>query len=107
MIDKLIQQVIGGAKAAAIRWLKSKIPALITIRRDPRRSLREREKRQVFIRDGGKCRYCGRDTSNYPHYDHVYPWSAGGETSVANTVLSCPECNMKKGDTIGIWPVAL
>lgn len=105
MIDKLIQQMIGGAKAAAIRWLKSKVPALITITRDPRRSLSEREKRQVFIRDRGKCRYCGEFVEYKNAFmDHVYAWSRGGETTVENTVLSCRQCNLRKGDRVGIWP---
>jgi len=108
MIDNLIRQMIGGAKAAAIRWLKSKIPALITVTRDPRRSLSEREKRQVFSRDRGKCRYCGRDTLMQEcEIDHVWPWARGGETTIENSVVSCRSCNHHKRDKTGIWPLPL
>ena len=61
--------------------------------------LRER----IINRDKGMCRCCG--TTNAPfHIDHVYPVSKGGETSSDNLVTSCVTCNLKKHDSIGMWP---
>lgn len=60
-------------------------------------------KTAVYERDGGRCRYCGK-TDPEMQYDHVYPLSKGGETSVSNLVLACRNCNKHKYNQIGIWP---
>jgi 5-methylcytosine-specific restriction endonuclease McrA len=55
--------------------------------------------REVFRRDGGRCRYCGDDLlSTFSRYwcatvDHVHPAAAGGGDDSANLVLACPACN--------------
>jgi len=53
----------------------------------------------VLMRDGFRCRYCGR-TAGEPevvlHVDHVVPLSAGGLTMENNLVASCAECNLGK-----------
>jgi 5-methylcytosine-specific restriction endonuclease McrA len=33
------------------------------------------------------------------HLDHLIPESRNGPTSLDNTVISCPPCNMAKGDS--------
>jgi len=53
-------------------------------------------KKNVLIRDGFKCAYCGC------HYgkltvDHITPRSRGGKTTFENCVSSCRSCNNKKG----------
>lgn len=60
-------------------------------------------RRDVLVRDGNRCRYCGEYVDKY-HLDHVYPESKGGETTVENLVIACPTCNHNKHATIGIWP---
>jgi len=50
-------------------------------------------------RQRGVCYYCGcsLDESGY-HIDHVMPLALGGGNAPENIVLSCPSCNLKKGD---------
>lgn len=54
----------------------------------------------VFLRDGFRCRYCGRsiDEGIVLHADHVVPESKGGPTTLANLVTSCMDCNWGKSD---------
>lgn len=53
----------------------------------------------VWNRDGGKCVYCG-STENL-HFDHIIPFSKGGDTSVENLQLLCRKCNLEKSNKIG------
>lgn len=55
----------------------------------------------VEARAGGACEYCRllqRATGVTFHIEHFLPQSQGGETSLGNLVLSCPGCNLAKGD---------
>lgn len=54
-------------------------------------------KKNVIIRDGFKCAYCGLESKNLT-IDHILPKSRGGESSFENTVASCKPCNAKKGN---------
>lgn len=57
-------------------------------------------RRQVLLRDGYRCRYCGtrvEDGDWYFHIDHVTPISQGGKNGMDNLVTACPSCNLKKG----------
>ena len=48
-----------------------------------------------------KCAYCGRrydDEKTKKTMDHVVPKSKGGETSLANIIICCQNCNVKKGN---------
>lgn len=54
-------------------------------------------KAAVSKRDGEKCRYCGSERGPF-HYDHVFPWSRGGDHKVDNLVIACQTCNLKKRD---------
>jgi len=57
------------------------------------RALRKR----VFLRDGGRCRYCGDEVALLgAHIDHVVPRAAYGTNALPNLALSCPRCNMEK-----------
>lgn len=65
-------------------------------------------KRDLFLAQGGKCFFCGRymkafpwDVTNPNGYtrDHFYPKSRKVLIPQReNAVLSCQECNTKKGD---------
>jgi 5-methylcytosine-specific restriction endonuclease McrA len=77
-----------------------RLPAVIRLTRYiKKRTLIIKFSRQnVYIRDGGRCQYCGslfseRDLT----YDHVVPRSKGGETEWTNVVTCCTRCNLKKG----------
>lgn len=53
----------------------------------------------VWNRDKGKCVYCG-STENL-HFDHIIPFSKGGDTSIENLQLLCRKCNLEKSNKIG------
>ncbi|MFD0689399.1 HNH endonuclease [Actinomadura fibrosa] len=52
-------------------------------------------KRGVYLRDRGRCGYCGQRGNTI---DHVHPQSRGGGNTWENTVLACGRCNNRKGD---------
>ena len=55
-------------------------------------------RKNVYIRDGGRCMYCGRKVSlNDFTFDHVISRTAGGRTWWDNIVVSCFRCNGQKG----------
>ena len=60
-------------------------------------------KRNLLVRDGFKCQYCGIKLSmRNGTIDHVIPRRGnhgGGSHSLDNTVASCKVCNNMKGDT--------
>jgi 5-methylcytosine-specific restriction endonuclease McrA len=52
----------------------------------------------VYMRDSGKCQYCGTRMSRAEvTYDHVVPRAQGGKTDWDNIVSACVSCNQKKG----------
>ncbi len=53
-------------------------------------------KKNVFVRDGFKCAYCGTAKERLT-IDHIIPKSRGGEASFENCVASCKPCNNEKG----------
>ena len=56
-------------------------------------------KKNVLIRDGFRCAYCG-DEKRKLTIDHIIPKSRGGKTDFENCVASCKSCNNKKGSKI-------
>ena len=66
--------------------------------RVPRRDIRF-SRRNVYLRDGHCCQYCGR---RYPeeelNLDHVVPRDRGGPTTWENIVCSCIPCNTRKSN---------
>ncbi len=52
-------------------------------------------RRAVFLRDGGRCQYCGAKAESI---DHVIPRSRGGEHTWENVVAACERCNTAKRD---------
>jgi 5-methylcytosine-specific restriction endonuclease McrA len=53
-------------------------------------------RREVFVRDGHACQYCGRQAHQLT-LDHVVPRHRGGTHSWENLVAACGECNHRKG----------
>lgn len=67
------------------------------IRRKRRRFLRFNRK-NVWLRDKGRCCYCNvKVSANEFTYDHVVPRTQGGKTTWENIVVACLPCNTKKG----------
>lgn len=61
----------------------------------------DRLKVQVLMRDGNRCRLCGvecNDGLHNIHFDHILPWSKGGETILDNLQVLCRNCNLAKGN---------
>lgn len=63
-----------------------------------KRNPSERLKVQVLMRDGNKCKLCGITlTGDNIHFDHIVPWSKGGETVIENLQILCATHNLAKG----------
>ncbi len=54
-------------------------------------------KKNILVRDGFKCAYCGAERQRLT-IDHIIPKSKGGKANFENCVSSCKPCNNKKGD---------
>ena len=54
-------------------------------------------KRNIFVRDGYKCMYCGTTAKIKLTIDHVIPQAQGGKSNFDNCVAACRPCNHKKG----------
>jgi len=51
----------------------------------------------LFKNQNGLCFYCRCDISKGYHIEHMIPLSRGGMHDLKNIVLSCPDCNLRKG----------
>jgi len=65
-----------------------------------RESIPEDVKQLVWVRDQGRCRYCGSTAAL--EYDHIIPVSKGGASTPANLQILCRPCNLKKSDGISM-----
>lgn len=73
--------------------------AKVPFRHKTKRDISDRLKVRVLIRDGNKCRLCGVTlTGDNIHFDHIKPWSKGGETVAKNLQVLCAKHNLAKGD---------
>jgi hypothetical protein len=61
------------------------------------RYISETTKKIVFTRDGGKCQCCG--TFQNLEYDHIMPFSCGGNSVASNIQLLCQKCNRSKSNS--------
>jgi 5-methylcytosine-specific restriction endonuclease McrA len=57
------------------------------------------ELRVRIIRRDKKCRYCQTTVGPW-EIDHKVPISLGGSNRLSNLVLSCAECNRRKGASL-------
>ena len=76
-----------------------RIPAvmrLIKLIRSVYRTCVPFSKRNVLIRDGFRCAYCGKQHGKMT-IDHIIPRSRGGRSTFENCVTCCRSCNLKKG----------
>ncbi len=77
-----------------------KVPAVMKLIKIIRALYRSRvpfSKKNVLVRDGFRCAYCGDNQSRLT-IDHIIPKSRSGETSFENCVTACKPCNNRKGD---------
>ena len=89
-------------RAVKTAWETFQIPAVIRLlktavgffRRGPRFN-----RSNIYLRDKGKCQYCGRAvTKTEFQIEHVVPRAQGGRTIWTNCVTSCNRCNQRKQD---------
>jgi 5-methylcytosine-specific restriction endonuclease McrA len=75
------------------------MPSVVRLLKPIKRHLRIRFSRNnIYIRDRGKCQYCGiRINRREFTYDHVIPRSLGGTSTFENVVCACIKCNQYKG----------
>ena len=79
-----------------------KIPAVLKLMKLVRSIYKSKvpfSKRNVMVRDGFVCAYCGTKDKRLT-IDHVIPVSKGGKTSFENCVAACKNCNSTKNDRI-------
>jgi len=70
-------------------------------RKKKRTAIPDKIKKEVLLRDGYYCRYCGKAVNNDSMvYDHIVPVSRGGLTTIDNLVVSCRTCNGIKGASL-------
>lgn len=56
-------------------------------------------RRNVMLRDGYRCQYCGRRGPDQGlNIDHVVPRARGGQDAWENLVTACEPCNRRKGE---------
>ena len=59
----------------------------------------DRLKVQVLMRDGNKCSLCGITViGDDIHFDHIKPWTKGGETILENLQVLCAPHNIAKSN---------
>ena len=64
----------------------------------PRKKAVKFSRQNVYVRDQGKCQYCGQRVPRTDFtYEHVIPRAQGGTTCWENVVVSCVPCNQRKG----------
>jgi 5-methylcytosine-specific restriction endonuclease McrA len=69
------------------------------IKHKTKRNISSRLKVQVLMRDGNKCKLCGTIvTGENIQFDHIKPWSKGGETVLENLQVLCASHNLAKGN---------
>ena len=51
-------------------------------------------KKNIFVRDGFKCQYCG--SNKQLTIDHLVPTSKGGKSNFENCITACKPCHIKQ-----------
>jgi hypothetical protein len=73
-----------------------------TAKRRTTRSISDRIRFRILMRDGFSCQSCGRSPTKERgvelHVDHIRPWPKGGETVEKNLQTKCSRCNLGKGN---------
>lgn len=87
--------LFGWPSTAYRQWHAERGLRITPLQERPGGSLRE----AVLIRDRGICGICslvvGRDDKL--HFDHIFPVSRGGKTTLDNLQVAHARCNLSKG----------
>jgi len=78
-----------------------RVPAVIRLIKFIRQIYRREvpfSRKNILVRDGYVCQYCGGDfTASDLTVDHIIPKVQGGDNGWTNVVACCRSCNMRKG----------
>jgi len=81
---------------------ESKEEKTTSIKHKTKRTISDRLRFSILMRDGFTCQSCGRSPTTERgvelHVDHILPWSKGGETEKSNLQTKCKKCNLGKGN---------
>ena len=67
--------------------------------REKRKPIPPKLRHEIFVRDGYRCRECGKNNHETSlEIDHIFPLSQGGRTIEDNLQVLCTECNRAKKD---------
>jgi 5-methylcytosine-specific restriction endonuclease McrA len=91
---EIIETARGALHTASIVFPLPSVIRLIHLIRRPRPKVRLTRK-EIFVRDGWACAYCGRPTRDLT-LDHVVPRHRGGAHTWENLVSACKPCNHRK-----------
>jgi hypothetical protein len=69
--------------------------------KDRQRNFTQEQRYAIFLKGKNECQLCKKNIRFESfHADHIYPWSKGGETSIANGQALCSNCNLIKSNKI-------
>jgi 5-methylcytosine-specific restriction endonuclease McrA len=75
-----------------------RMPSIVRfLKATPRTKAIKFSRHNVYVRDRGRCQYCGAKVKRDDFtYEHVTPRVLGGRTCWENIVVACVACNQKK-----------
>jgi len=94
----------GGWNRATRAQSRLEVHSIIAVKRSLagqhiKRNIPPLNNRELFLRDGHLCMYCGQGFSEGRlTRDHVRPLSRGGRDRWTNVVSACRDCNTRKGN---------
>jgi len=92
------------------QWVQPRLwsdAELSVVAADPPPRPVSRRRREVFLRSGGCCHYCGTPLRIEAfHIEHQLPRALGGSDNALNLVAACAPCNLSKGDRTAIEFIA-
>lgn len=75
----------------------------VKMNRNGSKWIRPEKRLAIYIRDGFRCAYCGRDLKDADPsevtLDHLLPRVAGGSNQATNLITACRSCNSSRQDT--------
>lgn len=77
------------------------LPTIVPNKREWKAWNKRKRLKRRFLKLDPRCTYCRKlTTPETATLDHLIPISKGGRTILENVVLSCRDCNVKKGNKV-------
>ena len=93
---EVLEHASGSVRSTSASLQLPSVIRLVYMIRRPRPQVRL-SRREVFLRDGYTCQYCGLKSRELT-LDHVIPRHRGGKHIWDNLVSACKSCNHRKGN---------